>query len=423
MSIADRVSRLIDRHATHVPEMAARLARAGLDAASGLDDEQLARVPLLRKSALRELQTAAPPWGGMLAEGFHPSACFMSPGGIVEPLVPRMVARLARLLGQAGFGAGHRVLNGFSYHVTPAGLLFHEALVAAGCSVLPAGPQNTALQADYAQALAANAFVGIASHLKLLFDRQPALQIRLAMAGAEPHVAALRAQLRADHQVCCLDMYGFAEAGVIAVSCAEAGNLHLDADALVEVVDPASGSTLPAAATGELVVSLDNPGFPLLRFATGDLVEIDAASCPCGRQGMLRVLGRSDQSVRVKGMLLHASQLRQFLERTGLGACQVVVSRAGERDRIAVLVRPADAPARASAGVAASDVASADVAPPDAAAADVASPPGLEPLDQPLDTASLAAAFREACRLGADRIDVEPGLAAGSCTFDDRRLS
>jgi hypothetical protein len=39
------------------------------------------------------------------------------------------------------------------------------------------------------------------------------------------------------------------------------------------------------------------------------------------------------------------------------------------------------------------------------------------------DTASLAAAFRETCRLGADRIDVEPGLASGSCTFDDRRRS
>ena len=78
----------------------------------------------------------------MLADDFHPSACFMSPGGIVEPLVPRMVERLARLLGQVGFGAEHRVLNGFSYHVTPAGLLFHEALVEAGCSVLPPAPRT-----------------------------------------------------------------------------------------------------------------------------------------------------------------------------------------------------------------------------------------------------------------------------------------
>jgi phenylacetate-CoA ligase len=407
VSIADRASRLIERHAAHVPEMAARLARVGLAVGGRLDAEQWARVPLLRKSALRELQAAAPPWGGLLAEAFHPSACFMSPGGIVEPLVPRMVERLARLLGQAGFGAKHRVLNGFSYHVTPAGLLFHQALVEAGCSVLPAGPQNTALQAEYAQVLGANAFVGIASHLKVLFDQQPALQIRLAMAGAEPHVAALRAQLLAEHGVRSFDMYGFAEAGVIAVSCAEAGHLHLDADALVEVVDPASGSGLAAAAAGELVVSLDNPGFPLLRFATGDLVEIDAVPCACGRPGVLRVLGRTDQSVRVKGMLLHASQLRQFLDRTGLDACRVVVSREAERDRIAVSVRPAGAAAPAAPAVPSPAVPSPDVA----------------RIRMPFDTASLAAAFRETCRLGADRIDVEPGLASGSCTFDDRRRS
>lgn len=400
MSLAARVSGLIERHAGHVPEMAARLARVGLAAGSRLDDEQLARVPLLHKSALRELQASAPPWGGMLAAGCRPSACFMSPGGIVEPLVPRMVERLARLLGQAGFGAGHCVLNGFSYHVTPAGLLFHEALVEAGCSVLAAGPQNTALQAEYAHALGANAFVGIASHLKILLDQQPALQIRLAMAGAEPHVAALRAQLLADHAVRCFDMYGFAEAGVIAVSCAEAGNLHLDDDALAEVIDPSTGSPLEASAAGELVVSLDNPGFPLLRFATGDLVEIDAAACPCGRRGVLRVLGRTGESVRVKGMLLHASQLRQFLHLTGLDACRVVVTREADRDRIAVSVRPGGA---ASPGKVAS--------------------PEVDRSHTPLDTASLAVAFRESCRLGADRIDIDPGLAGDSCTFDDRRRS
>jgi phenylacetate-CoA ligase len=400
VSLADRVSDLIGRHAGQVPEMAARLARAGLGADVRLDAAQLARVPLLRKSALRGLQAAAPPWGGLLADGFHPAACFMSPGGIVEPLVPRMIERLARLLAQAGFGAEHRVLNGFSYHVTPAGLLFHEALVEAGCSVLPAGPQNTALQAEYAQALGANAFVGVASQLKILFDQQPALRIRLAMAGAEPHVAALRARLLADRAVRCFDMYGFAEAGVIAVSCAEAGNLHLDDDALVEVVDPSTDSTLETSAAGELVVSLDNPGFPLLRFATGDLVEIDAAACPCGRRGVLHVLGRTGESVRVKGMLLHASQLRQFLGRTGLDACRVVVTREADRDRIAVSVRPRGAASPGGAAL-----------------------PEVDRPHSPLDAASLAAAFRESCRLGADRIDVDPGLAGDSCTFDDRRRS
>ena len=380
----DRASHIISRHAAHVPEMAARLTRAGIAAGELLDAAQLERVPLLRKSSLRELQSALPPWGGLLADGFHPEACFTSPGGIVEPLVPRMVERLAEMLMQVGFGSEHIVLNGFGYHYTPAGLLFHGALIRAGCTVLPAGPQNTGVQAEFAQALGANAFVGIASHLKILFDQQPALAIRLAMAGAEPHVEALRAALLASRGVRCFDMYGFAEAGVVAVSCAQAGALHLHADTVAEVVDPGSGERLPEGSPGELVVSLDNPGFPLLRFATGDLVRIDPAVCACGRSGVLRVLGRADQSARVKGMLLHQSQLRQFLGDAGASACRVVVTREADRDCIAVTVRP---------------------------------------VGGAIDPQALEAGFREACRLRADRIEVDPDLVADSCVIDDQRRS
>ena len=382
MSFVDAARQLIGRHAGHVPEMASRLARAGIAAGAPVDAEALARVPLLRKSALRDIQAAAPPWGGMLAEGFQPEACFMSPGGIVEPLVPRMVERLAEMLQASGFGAAHTVLNGFSYHYTPAGLLFHGALQRAGCTVLPVGPQNTAMQGEFARALGANAFVGVASHLKILCEQQPDLSIRLAMAGAEPHGDVIRTTLLERHGVRCLDMYGFAEGGIVAATCAEAGALHLHADVLAEVVEPASGETLPGGTEGELVVSLDNPGFPLLRFATGDLVDIEARHCACGRHGVLHLLGRADQSARVKGMLLHPSQLRRFLAACSASACHVAVSRVDDRDRIALTVRPAAAA---------------------------------------LDPERLDAAFREACRLRADRIEIDPGLAVDSCVIEDLR--
>ncbi|HEX7435268.1 MAG TPA: hypothetical protein VF308_01060 [Caldimonas sp.] len=186
MSFGNALRNLVGEHAGRVPEIAARLARAGIDTSALPDDAALAMLPLLHKSALRELQSAAPPWGGMLADGFTPTALFMSSGGVVEPLVPRMVERLAELLRTAGFGPSHTVLNGFNYHVTPAGLLFHEALVRAGCTVLPARPQNTATVVDYAQALGANAFVGIASHLKILFEQQPALAGRRQLHHRRP---------------------------------------------------------------------------------------------------------------------------------------------------------------------------------------------------------------------------------------------
>ena len=381
MSVGAALRPLMDAYATTVPEIAARLARAGLDASATAD--ALGRLPLLRKSALAALQAAQPPWGGLLADDCVPTSVFLSSGGVVEPLVPRMVERLAELLREAGFAPGQVVLNGFGYHVTPAGMLFHEALARARCTVLPGGPQNAAMLGDYARLLGATAFVGIASHLKILLEQAPGLAIRLAMAGAEPHGDAIRAELEARHGVRCVDMYGFAEAGVIAATCTTAHAMHLHADVVAEVLESEGEAEVTAGGAGELVVSLDNPGFPLLRFATGDLVAIDPSRCACGRRGVLRVLGRVDQSVRVKGMLLHASQLRRFAAATGATACRVVVTRPNGRDRIEVAVRPGDA------------------APPDAASLDVA--------------------FREACRLRADTIDADVSLAAENFAIDDRR--
>ena len=383
MTVGAALRPLVTAHGASVPEIAARLARAGLGAASGSDE--LTRLPLLRKSELAALQAASPPWGGMLADGFVPGAAFMSSGGVVEPLVPRMVERLADLLRAAGFGPGHTVLNGFGYHVTPAGLLFHEALARAGCTVLAGGPQDTATLVAYARALGASAFVGIASHLKILFEQEPRLAIRLAMAGAEPHGDAVRAALSAQHGVRCVDMYGFAEAGILAASCAEGGTLHLHADVVAEVLDPETEASVPAGGEGELVVSLDNPGFPLLRFASGDRVRLVPSRCACGRSGALQVLGRVDQSIRVKGMLLHASQLRRFAAAVGATACRVAVTRPDDRDRIAVALRP-----------------------------------GAAPLAAP---ALLDAAFRDACRLRADAIETDAALAADSFAIDDRRRS
>jgi phenylacetate-CoA ligase len=380
-SVGARLRLLVDAYAGRVPEVAARLGGAGLGPKS--TDDAIARLPLLRKAELALLQAAIPPWGGMLAEGCVPSAAFMSTGGVVEPLVPRMVERLAELLREAGFGPGHTVLNGFGYHVTPAGLLFHEALVLAGCTVLPAGPQNTATLVEYALALRATAFVGIASHLKILFEQQPALSIRLAMAGAEPHGEPVRAALAQQHGVRCVDMYGFAEAGIVAASCAEAGALHLHADVIAEVVDSESGDPVAEGSVGEFVVSIDNPGFPLLRFSTGDRVHIDRACCACGRKGSLQLHGRVGISVRVKGMLLHASQIERFVAAVGASACSIVVSRHDGRDAINVALRPGAAPL-----------------------------PEREVLE---------AAFRDACRLRADAIESDASLAEGSVGIDDRR--
>ena len=374
-----RLRALLARHAPTTPGVRERLGHAG-----HAGDQAGAAIGVLRKADLAALQAARPPDGGLFSDGFEPEALFFSPGGILEPRVPRAVERLAELLGACGFAAGDRVLNGFNYHFTPAGLLFHEALARLGCCVLPAGPQNLELQAQFALRAGANGFVGIASHLHLLLGHPAAagLKIRIAMAGAEPLAEDIRAQLSSRHGVACFDLYGFAEGGIIARGCAQGPGLHLHADAIAEVIDPQSDVPLAEGEAGELVISLDNPGFPLLRFGTGDLVRLSAARCACGEPYSLQLLGRCGNSVRVKGMLLHEAQLREFAQAAGVRGCEVVVQRDDQqRDRLALSVSSAPA----------------------------------------LGEQETQQAFRSSCRLKPDFFRVNAELAAGSFRIIDAR--
>jgi phenylacetate-CoA ligase len=83
------------------------------------------------------------------------------------------------------------------------------------------------------------------------------------------------------------------------------------------VIDPTSGAPLPAGQRGELVVSnLGRVGMPLVRYRTGDLVELDDSPCACGRTfARLKggVLGRVDDMVIVRGMNIFPSSVEDVV--------------------------------------------------------------------------------------------------------------
>jgi phenylacetate-CoA ligase len=85
-------------------------------------------------------------------------------------------------------------------------------------------------------------------------------------------------------------------------------------------VRPGSGDPVAPGEVGEVVVTLFNADYPLIRFATGDLSAIlpASASGPGNMRTNMRIkgwLGRADQTTKVRAMFVHPSQVHQIAQR------------------------------------------------------------------------------------------------------------
>jgi len=135
----------------------------GVDPASIVDRQALAKLPVIRKGDLKAFQGARPPLGGLVAGSNIPAGrVFMSPGPIFEPEgMGEDWWRSARALFAAGFRKGDIVHNTFAYHLTPGGWILDAGARSLGCTVIPAGPGNTEQQLEAIAHLKPNAYVGV----------------------------------------------------------------------------------------------------------------------------------------------------------------------------------------------------------------------------------------------------------------------
>ncbi len=325
----------------------------GADPASVTDRAALARLPVLRKTDLAAMQKADPPFGGLTTRA--PSDfehVFQSPGPIYEPGMSTSSDwwRFGRAFHAAGFGQGDVIHNSFAYHLTPAGHMMESGARAVGASVLAGGVGNTEAQAIAAADMGATGYAGTPDFLKTLLDKGAELGLDLsritkALVGGGPLFPAMRQEYR-DRGIACLQNYGTADLGLIAYeSAAPDGSpnegMVVEESAIVEIVRPGTGDPVPDGEVGEVLVTILNRDYPLIRFATGDMSAVLAGASPCGRTNS-RIkgwMGRADQTTKVKGMFVRPEQIAEILRRhpEALKA-RLTVDRAGEQDvmRLAV---------------------------------------------------------------------------------------
>ena len=319
---------------------------AGIEASEITSVEALASLPILRKSDLGQAQAITAPFGGMTVPdvtGF--SHVFQSPGPIYEPGGDgRDWWRMGRFLKACGIGSGDIVQNCFSYHMTPAGIIFENGARAVGATVFPAGTGQTELQVRAAHDIGVTAYAGTPDYLKVILDKADEMALRLNISKAAVGGGALFPSLRqeyADRGIACLQCYATADLGNIAYESPARDGLIVDEGVIVEIVTPGTGNPVAHGEVGEVVVTTLNRDYPLIRFATGDLSAILDGPSPCGRTN-IRIkgwMGRADQTTKIKGMLVRPEQVATLVARhKDVSRARVIASREGEMDVMTVQI-------------------------------------------------------------------------------------
>jgi phenylacetate-CoA ligase len=316
---------------------------AGTDPKSVTSRAALAKLPVLRKSDMKERQQARPPLGGFaVAAPAKLKRLLMSPGPIFEPEGHgKDWWNSARALYAAGFRPGDVVHNSFSYHLTPGGFILEAGAHALGCAVIPGGVGNTELQVDAVAHLKPSGYTGTPDFLKILLDAaakagKELSSIKRGLVSGAALPPSLRSEFKS-RSVAVLQCYATAELGVIAYETPALDGMVVNEEVIVEIVRPGTGDPVSEGEVGEVVVTSFNTDYPMIRLATGDLSAVLAGRSPCGRTNM-RIkgwLGRADQTTKVKGMFVHPGQIAEVAKRhPELGRVRLSVTREAERDEM-----------------------------------------------------------------------------------------
>ncbi len=328
---------------THAKAKASGWAKhlEGVDPKTVTDRQGLATLPVFRKSTIGELQKANPPFGGFATiEPGEFSRVFMSPGPIWEPQREGNDPwNAARPLFAAGFRKGDLVHNSLSYHMTPGGFIYDTAFLELGCTTFPAGIGNTEMQVAAISALRPSGYSGTPDYLKVIMDHASEAGMDVSsLKRASVGGGALPETLRSwygERGVAATQTYATAELGVIAFETEALEGMVINENYIVEIVKPGTGNLVADGEVGEMVVTILDRSYPLIRFATGDMTAILPGESPCGRTNM-RIkgwMGRADQRTKVKGMFIDPAQINDIAERhPELVKLRLIVTRADDQD-------------------------------------------------------------------------------------------
>jgi phenylacetate-CoA ligase len=234
---------------------------------------------------------------------------------------------MARSLYATGVRKQDVIHNAYGYGLFTGGLGFHYGAQKIGSTIIPVSGGMTQRQIKLMKDLGSTVLCCTPSYAIYLaeamnkegVDPRKDLKLRIGHFGAEPWSERIRERVEKELGVEAFDIYGLTElcGPGVSVECPEHNGLHIWEDHfLVETIDPKTGDVLPAGEEGELVfTTLTKTGLPILRFRTRDISVIETEKCSCGRthSRMMRIRGRSDDMLIVRGVNVFPSQIEYVI--------------------------------------------------------------------------------------------------------------
>ena len=304
-----------------------RLKSAGISPSDIKTLEDAQKIPFTVKDDLRDTY----PFGMVAVHLDNIVEIHASSGTTGNPIVgaytPNDMDVWAELMARSLYATGVRrqdvIHNAYGYGLFTGGLGFHYGAQKIGSTIIPVSGGMTQRQIKLMKDLGSTVLCCTPSYAIYLaeamnkegVDPRKDLKIKIGNFGAEPWSERIRERIENDLGIEAFDIYGLTElcGPGVSVECNEHNGLHIWEDHfLVETIDPKTGDVLPAGEEGELVFTpLTKTGLPLLRFRTRDISVIETEKCDCGRthSRMMRVRGRSDDMLIIRGVNVFPSQI------------------------------------------------------------------------------------------------------------------